>query len=155
MAKVPPIPPGFTALTPYLIVDGADRAIAFYQKAFGAVDLGRLMAPDGKKVLHAMLRIGDAFLMLNDEFPDMGAVGPKKVGGTPVIIHHYVTDVDATMAAAVAAGATVAMPAADMFWGDRFGKLVDPFGHHWSIATHIADVPPDQMAEAARKAMGG
>jgi PhnB protein len=148
MNTVQPIPPGMTAITPHLVCCGAADAIAFYARAFGAVELGRLPAPDGR-LMHAMIRIGDASLMLVDEFPEQGCLGPSAVNASPVTLHLYVADADATMAAAVAAGATVTMPLADMFWGDRYGRLVDPFGHQWSVATHVRDVSPAEMAAAA------
>ena len=134
MNTVQPIPPGMTAITPHLVCRGAADAIAFYARAFGAVELGRLPAPDGR-LMHAMIRIGDASLMLVDEFPEQGCLGPSAVNASPVTLHLYVADADATMAAAVAAGATVTMPLADMFWGDRYGIVVDPSGHRWSLAT--------------------
>ena len=145
-----PIPAGHHAITPHLVVKGASDAIEFYKRAFGAEELYRMLFPaegGGVKLGHADLRIGDSRLFLADEFPEHGAVGPS--GHSPVTIHLYVTDADATFARAVAAGATVAMPLQDMFWGDRYGKLVDPFGHHWSIATHKEDVPPEEMKRRA------
>lgn len=141
-----PIPAGMHSLTPHLVCGGAADAIAFYQRAFGAEELSRLPGPDGR-VMHASVRIGDSVLMLNDEWPEMGAVGPAKLGGSAVTIHLYVADVDAAMAKAAAAGATVTMPAADMFWGDRYGQLVDPFGHKWSLATHLQDLTPQQIQD--------
>lgn len=141
-----PIPDGMHSLTPHLVCDGAAAAIEFYKKAFGAEELSRLPGPGGM-VMHAMVRIGDSPLMLVDEWPDMGSVGPKKLKGSPVTIHHYVTDVDAAFARAVAAGATVRMPLADMFWGDRYGQLVDPFGHIWSLATHKRDLTHEQISQ--------
>ena len=148
MAK--PIPDGMHSLTPHLVCGGAADAIAFYQRAFGAEELSRLPAPDGR-VMHASVRIGDSVLMLNDEWPEMGAVGPKKLGGSAVVIHLYVTDVDAAMARAAAAGATITLPATDMFWGDRYGQLTDPFGHKWSLATHQEDLTPQQVQENLAK----
>jgi uncharacterized glyoxalase superfamily protein PhnB len=148
MAK--PIPDGMHSLTPHLVCGGAADAIAFYQRAFGAEELSRLPAPDGR-VMHASVRIGDSVLMLNDEWPEMGAVGPKKLGGSAVVIHLYVTDVDAAMARAAAAGATITLPATDMFWGDRYGQLTDPFGHKWSLATHKEDLTPQQVQENLAK----
>ena len=142
-----PIPHGFRTITPALVTKGAAEAIDFYKQAFGAEELSRMKfpCPDGSiKVGHAELRIGDSRLFLADEFPDHGSVGP--VGdSSPVVIHLYVTDADAAFAQAVEAGATVSMPLADMFWGDRHGKLIDPFGHHWAIAEHLEDLTPDQM----------
>jgi len=143
-----PIPEGNHTITPHLIVKGAAEAIDFYKRALGAEELSRMPfpAPDGSmKVGHAELRIGDSKLVLADEFPEYGAVGPT--GNSPVTIHLYVTDADAAFARAVEAGATVTMPLADMFWGDRYGKVVDPFGHHWSIAEHLEDLSPEQMME--------
>lgn len=149
-----PIPVGMHSLTPHLICAGASDAIAFYQAAFGAVELSRLPAPNGT-LMHAMLRIGDSALMLVDECPEMGVRGPKTLNGSPVTVHLYVDDVDAVVAQAVAAGATVTMPVADMFWGDRYGRLADPFGHHWSVATHIRDMTPEEIRQAvAQMAFG-
>ena len=142
---VKPVPDGMRTITPHLVCDGAAQAIDFYVKAFGAVELSRLPGPGGK-LMHAMVRIGDSMLMLVDEFPEMGAKGPKALDGSPVTIHLYVEDVDAAFARAVAAGATVRMPLADMFWGDRYGQVQDPFGHLWSMATHQRDMTPEQMA---------
>ena len=147
------IPDGFHSLTPHLTVAGASDAIEFYKKAFGATELARMPGPDGKRIMHAMLRIGDTPLMLNDEFPEMGGHGPSKFGGTAVTIHLYVEDCDAVYNRAVAAGAKGIMPPQDMFWGDRYGRLTDPFGHNWSIATHQKDMTPAEMQEAGRKAM--
>jgi uncharacterized glyoxalase superfamily protein PhnB len=143
-----PIPEGQNTLTPYLVVKGASEAIEFYKQAFGAEEICRLPfpLPDGQvKVGHAGLLIGNSSLFLADEFPGHGSKGPD--GNSPVTIHMYVTDADAAFSRAVEAGATVTMPLANMFWGDRFGKLVDPFGHHWSIAEHLEDVTPEQMKE--------
>lgn len=150
-SHVKPIPDGMRTVTPHLICDGATDAIEFYKKAFNAVELGRVPGPQGK-LLHAMIRIGDSTVMLVDEFPDWGSIGPKSLKGSPVTIHLYTQDVDALFKQAVAAGAKVAMPVEDMFWGDRYGKLEDPFGHHWSIATHVRDVKPEELKEAAQKA---
>jgi PhnB protein len=143
-----PIPDGQHAITPHLVIKGASEAIEFYKRAFGAEELHRMPmpGPDGQVRLgHAALQIGDSRLFLADEFPEYGSNGPN--GSSPVSIHLYVTDANAVFARAVEAGATVTMPLADMFWGDRYGKLVDPFGHHWSIATHLEDLTPEQMAE--------
>ncbi|WP_317205213.1 VOC family protein [Janthinobacterium sp.] len=150
MAQVKAIPEGMHSITPHLVIDGAADAIAFYKRAFGAVEAGRMAGPDGK-LMHAMLRIGDSPLMLVDEFPQWGSVGPKTLKGSPVTIHLYVEDADAVFAQALAAGATVKMPLQDMFWGDRYGVLDDPFGHHWSIATHVRDVSPEEMQKAAQQ----
>ena len=136
-------------VTPHLIVGGAAAAIDFYQRAFGAVEVMRL--PDGKGIMmHARVRIGDSIVMLLDEFPEMGARGPKAVGATSVTIHLQVPDVDALFAQAVAAGATAIMPPADMFWGDRYAIVQDPFGHSWSLATHVRDVPIEELQRAAQ-----
>ena len=152
---VQPIPDGFHTLTPHLTVRDAAAAIAFYQAAFGAVELSRHAMPDGKAIMHALLQIGDSRLMLNDEFPQMGSSGPQSLGGTPVYLNLYVKEVDALFARAIAAGAKVLMPVGDMFWGDRYGQLEDPFGHKWSIATHIEDVTPEESARRAAKLFGG
>jgi len=157
--SVPPIPPGFTALTPHLTVADAKAAIDFYVRAFGATPLGAMQAPGEARVLHAMIDIGGAKLMLNDTFGEFGAKNPGDLGGSPVTIHLYVEDVDAVFARAVAAGATPRMPPADAFWGDRYGSLVDPFGHNWSIATCKRTLTPEQieagMREAFAKPPGG
>jgi uncharacterized glyoxalase superfamily protein PhnB len=139
-------------LTPHLVCAKATEAIEFYKAAFGAVEHGRLTTPQGA-LLHAMLQIGDSPLMLVDEFPDWGALGPKTLKGSPVTIHLYVEDVDAAVKRAVDAGAKITMPVDDMFWGDRYGKVEDPFGHQWSLATHIRDVPAEEMEKVA--ASGG
>jgi len=142
---VKPIPEGFHTITPYLTVRGADRAIAFYRKAFGAEVLGRMNGPDGKTVVHAELKIGDSRLFLGDEVPGMECSSPETLGGSPTGIYLYVRDVDETFRTAVAAGATVKRPVEDMFWGDRSGSILDPFGHKWDLATHREDVPPEEM----------
>jgi uncharacterized glyoxalase superfamily protein PhnB len=152
-SNVQPIPEGMHSITPHLVCNGAADAIAFYKKAFGAEELGRLPMPNGK-LAHAMLRIGDSHVMLADEFPEWGSVGPTALKGTPVTVHLYVTDADAQFERAVAAGATVKMPLADMFWGDRYGVVEDPFGHRWSIATHVRDVAPEEMAAAMQRDCG-
>lgn len=144
MPPVKPIPDDMPALTPHLVCDDAAAAIDFYAQAFGAVEATRLSGPGGK-LMHAMLRIGGSPLMLVDEFPEMGALGPRTLKGSPVTIHLYVRDADATLARAVAAGAKVTMPLANMFWGDRYGQIEDPFGHRWSIATHLEDLTPGQI----------
>ena len=151
--KVPPIPEGMHSVTPHLVCDDASRAIEFYERAFGATDAARLPGPDGR-LMHAHVRIGDSVVMLVDENRAMGALGPRAVGGTPVTLHLYVDDVDAVFARAVAAGATAVMAPADMFWGDRYGVAEDPFGHRWSIATHVREVSADDM-QRAMQAMGG
>jgi uncharacterized glyoxalase superfamily protein PhnB len=139
-------------LSPHLICANAAAAIDFYKKAFGAREWMRMPGPDGK-LMHASLMIGDSRLMLVDEMPQWQCLSPKARGGTSVTIHMQVPNVDEVFARAVAAGAAVKMPVADQFWGDRYGVLVDPFGHEWSIATHIKDMTPEEMAEAGKKAM--
>ena len=151
--NVKPIPEGMHSITPHLTCAGAAEAIEFYKKAFNAVEGGRMPGPDGK-LMHAQMMIGDSHIMLVDEFPEWGGKGPKMLGGTPVAIHMYVNDADAIFKQAVAAGATVKMAMADMFWGDRYGVVIDPFGHMWSIATHIKDMTPEEMAQAGKAAMG-
>ena len=145
-ATVQPIPEGMATVTPHLVCAGAAQAIEFYKKAFGAIETARLPGPDGK-IMHAAVKIGDSNVMLVDEFPAYGSVGPNALKGSPVTLHLYVKDVDAAFAKAVDAGAAVKMPLADMFWGDRYGQITDPFGHIWSMATHKRDMTPEQMAE--------
>jgi uncharacterized glyoxalase superfamily protein PhnB len=135
-------------VSPHLVCDGAAAALDFYTRAFGAVELTRLTAPDGK-LIHAGMRIGDSIVMLVDEIPTMHCFGPKTLKGTPVTIHLQVPNVDELFAQAIAAGAMCVMSPADMFWGDRYGVLVDPFGHKWSIATHQRDLTPEQIQKAA------
>ena len=141
------IPQGMHSVTPHLVCAGAAKAIDFYKQAFGATEKGRLPGPDGRLV-HAAVKIGDSTVMLVDEMPEWGALGPKSLKGSPVTIHLYVDDVDAFVARAVKAGAKVTMEVADQFWGDRYGKLEDPFGHHWSVATHQRDVTPEEMKKS-------
>ena len=154
MADVKPIPDGYPRVTPYLITDGATDAVRFYAEVLGATERMRMPAPGGK-VGHAELQIGDSLIMLADEFPDMGQLSPKSVGGTPVTISVYVEDVDAVWERAQQAGATVLQPPTDQFYGDRSAQFEDPFGHRWNIATHVEDVPPDEMARRASQMMGG
>lgn len=149
-SKVKPIPDNMHTITPHLVCANASAAITFYQKAFGATELSRLPGPDGK-LMHASVRIGDSTVMLVDEFPEWGSVGPKALKGSPVTLHMYVTDVDAAFKRAVDAGATVKMTLEDMFWGDRYGVLIDPFGHQWSIATHIRDLTQAEIQEGMKK----
>jgi uncharacterized glyoxalase superfamily protein PhnB len=149
------IPEGHHTITPSLIIKGAAEAIDFYKRAFGAEEISRMAMPgsDGtEKIGHAELKFGDSRLMLADEFPSHGVLGPA--GHSPVTIHLYVTDVDTVFDRAVKAGATVKMPLMDMFWGDRYGKLEDPYGHSWSVATHIEDVPDEEMPQRMAAAMG-
>ncbi|QGR60838.1 VOC family protein [Burkholderia multivorans] len=148
---VKPIPEGMRTLTPHLICANAADAIEFYKRAFNATEVTRLAAPDGR-LAHACLAIGDSKLMLMDEMPEHHALGPKALKGTAVCLHLYVPDVDAAIAQAVAAGATLTMPATDMFWGDRYGQVEDPCGHRWSIATHQRDLTPEQIEEAMKNA---
>ncbi|HEX6722384.1 MAG TPA: VOC family protein [Burkholderiaceae bacterium] len=147
--RVKPIPEGMHSLTPHIVCAGAAEAIEFYKKAFNAREEGRVPGPDGK-IMHAMVRIGDSALMLVDEMPQWGALGPKSLKGSPVTIHLYVEDADATMAQAQKAGAKVTMPVDDAFWGDRYGQLEDPFGHRWSVATHKHDLTDEQIREAMK-----
>lgn len=146
------IPEGMENLMPHLVCADASAAIDFYKKAFDAVELVRMPMPDGR-LMHAQLQIGHSILMLHDEMPEWGALGPKARGGASVTIHRFVADVDAAVAKAVAAGAELKMPVGDMFWGDRYGVVVDPFGHAWSLATHIKDMTPDEMVQAGQEAM--
>lgn len=153
MSKVQPIPAGCHTLAPHLVVRGAANAIEFYKKAFGAEELRRMPAPQGGLLMHAELKIGDSRIMLCDEFPMPGTWrSPQSLGGTTVTVHLFTADADATFERAVKAGATVKMPLTDMFWGDRYGRLADPFGHEWSIATHIKDLSADEVAAAAAAA---
>ena len=148
---VQPVPDGYHTLTPFLTVRDAARAIEFYKEAFGAKERGVAKRPDGK-VMHAELIIGDSIIMLADEFPDFGVVSPDALGGSPMGLHIYLDGVDAAFDRAVKAGAEVEMPVADQFWGDRYGKLKDPFGHRWSIGTHIKDMSADEMKQAMDEA---
>jgi PhnB protein len=142
--SVKPIPDGYGTVTPYLIVSGAARAIDFYQTVFGATERLRLPTPSGG-VAHAEIQIGDSLVMLADECPERGAKGPHTVGGSPVNLHVYVTDVDAVYAKALAAGAKPVRPVENQFYGDRSGGFVDPFGHTWGVATHVEDVSPEEL----------
>ncbi len=146
--NVKPIPDGYRAVTPYLFIKGAARAIDFYKQVFGATERMRLEMPGGT-IGHAELALGDSVIMLGDECPSMKALGPQAVGGTPVMIHLYVPDVDATFSKAVAAGAKVLQPVEDKFYGDRSGTITDPFGHQWGLATHKEDVPPEEIRKRA------
>ena len=149
---VQPVPDGYNTVSPYLAVEDAATAIAYYKKAFGATERVRMEAPDGK-IGHAELEIGDSIVMLADPFPQASTKPPHELGGTSAGVFLYVEDVDQVVKRAVEAGATVTMEVADQFWGDRFGTVTDPFGHVWSVATHIEDVPPAEMAERAKAAM--
>ena len=141
------IPEGMHTVTPHLICADAANAMDFYMKAFNAVEISRMPGPDGK-LMHGSFRIGDSVLMINEENPEWGTMGPKSLKGSPVTIHLYVEDVDAVVEQAARAGAKVTMPVADMFWGDRYGKVEDPYGHQWSIGTHVRDVTPEEMRKA-------
>ena len=148
------IPDGMHTVTPHLICKGAAEAIEFYKRAFGATELSRLPGQNGR-LMHAMIRIGDSAVMLADEMPEWGGLGPQSLKGTPVAIHLYVQDVDAVAAQAVRAGAKTTMPVSDMFWGDRYGQIEDPFGHRWSIATRVRDVAPADIQKAMQQQMCG
>ncbi|MDQ3747161.1 MAG: VOC family protein [Acidobacteriota bacterium] len=152
--KVKPIPEGYGTVTPYLIVDGAARAIEFYKEAFGAEESFRMEGPGGR-VGHAEIKIGDSHVMLADEHPEMGARGPQSFGGSPISLVLYVEDVDATVRRAVKAGAKLTRPVANQFYGDRTGGLEDPFGHAWYVATHVEDVSEEEMKKRAAAAHQG
>ena len=149
-AKVKPIPDGMHAVTPHLVCAGAADAIEFYKKAFGATEAARMPGPDGK-LMHAAVNIGDSCVMLVDENKEWGMLGPKALNGTPVTLHLYVENVDKFAEKATAAGAKVVMPVADMFWGDRYGVLEDPFGHRWSVATHTRDLSDEEIRQGMAK----
>lgn len=149
---VSPIPEGYHSVTPYLILKDAAAAIEFYKKAFGAVELLRVAAPDGK-IGHAEIKIGDSPVMLSDEYPDMGFKGPESLGGTSVNLMIYVDDVDKVFPQAIAAGGKEMRPLQNQFYGDRSGTLTDPFGHVWTISTHVEDVSEEEMAKRAEAAM--
>ncbi len=153
-SKKPAKRPEMHTVTPHLVCAGAADAIEFYKKAFGAVEMMRLPGPQGK-LMHASVRIGDSIVMLVDEIPQCGALGPKSLKGSPVTIHLNVPDVDAIVADAVEAGAKITMPVADMFWGARYGQIEDPFGHRWSVATHIRDMSPEEIKKAAAQMCSG
>jgi uncharacterized glyoxalase superfamily protein PhnB len=155
MSKPQPIPAGMEGLIPHLVCDPCSEAIAFYKKAFGAEEIARMPAPGGSKIMHAEIRIGKSMVFLVDDFPEFcegKSESPKTLTGTPVTIHRYVDNCDAAIKRAQDAGAKVVMPAADMFWGDRYGVVVDPFGHKWSLATHVKDQTPEQTKAAMNEA---
>jgi PhnB protein len=154
MPDVDPIPDGFPRVTPYLHVDGAAEAIDFYVNILGAKERMRMPAPEGK-LGHAELELGESVIMLADEFPEMDVRGPKDVGGTSVTLHVYVEDVDSVFDAALKAGASEVRAVENQFYGDRTGQFEDPWGHRWSVATHVEDVPPDEMEKRAAEAMSG
>ena len=147
--KTNPVPEGFRSVTPHITVKDAGAAIDFYKKAFGAEEIMRVPGPGGRGVMHAEIRIGDSVIMLNDEFPGPCAKAPTSLNGTTLAIHLYVSDADAAYKKAVDAGAAATMPLQDMFWGDRYGSVTDPFGHLWSIATHVEDVSPEECGKRA------
>ena len=152
MATAPPVPERFHTITPHLVVRNATDAVEFYKKAFGAEEIARMPRPDGKGVMHCELKIGDSLIMLCDEMPQMERwLSPQSLNGTTVAVHLYVNEVDAVFDKAVRAGATVSMPVMDAFWGDRYGKVTDPFGHEWSIATHMKDLTPEEMQKGAEE----
>ena len=148
-SSVRKIPEGMHSVTPLLVCAGAADAIDFYKKAFNAAELSRLPGANGK-LMHASIRIGDSVIMLTDEFPDWGSFGPKSLKGSSVVIHLYVENADAFLANAVKAGVKVTMPVSETFWGDRYGQFEDPFGHRWSVGTHVRDVTPEQMQQAMK-----
>ena len=154
MTPVQPIPEGYPRLSPYLCIDGAARAIEFYTEVLGATEKMRMPGPDGK-IGHAELALGESVIMLADEHPDIGFLSPLRIGGTAVTLHTYVEDVDAVFERALAAGAKSLSPVENQFYGDRSAQFEDPFGHRWSIATHVEDVDPDEMARRAEQASGG
>ncbi len=155
MSTVKPIPDNYPRVCPYLCVDGAADALDFYHDVFGAVDRGeRMVSPDGR-IGHAEIGIGDAVIMVSDEWSDYGALGPKKIGGTPVTLVVYVEDCDATFQRGIDRGATVVRPLETHFYGDRAGQFLDPWGHQWNVMSHVEDVPPDEMQRRAQAAMGG
>lgn len=154
MANPKPIPDDYPRVTPYLCIDGASAAIDFYTKVLGASERMRMPVPGGK-LAHAEIQIGGSVIMLSDEYPEMGARGPKALGGTPVTIHVYVEDVDEVFDRAISAGATAVSQVENQFYGDRSGQFEDPFGHRWNVASHVEDVSPDEMAKRAAEVMGG
>lgn len=149
--QVNPVPDGYHSITPYLIVDGAAKAIEFYKEALGATEVMRMEWGEGK-IGHAEIQIGDSRVMLADEHPEMGAKGPGAFGGSPVMMHLYLPEVDAVVERAVAAGAELERPVKDQFYGDRSGMIKDPFGHRWAISTHVEDLSPEEM-ERRKEAM--
>lgn len=151
---VKPIPDGYSTVTPYLYIRGAARAIEFYQQAFGATEVFRMAGPDGR-IGHAEIQIGNARIMLADEHPEIGALSPQTIGGSPVSFLLYAEDVDKMVEQAVAAGAKLVRPVADQFYGDRTGGVEDPFGHAWYVATHVEDVPPEELERRAAAQRAG
>ena len=151
MSSVKRVPEGYNTITPGLVVSGAHKAIEFYKQAFGAEVVGIKTTPDGSKIAHSDIKIGNSHVFVNDEFPEMGARAPQAGGPAPVSLNLYVEDADALFNQAVAAGATVLMPLADQFWGDRWGMVADPFGHVWSVASHVADLTDEEIDKAANE----
>ena len=143
--SVSPIPAGYNSVSPYLVVSNSAEALEFYEKALGAETVMVMPGPSGQAVMHAEMRIGNSIVMMTDENPQFNMLSPTKLGGTAVSMHLYVEDVDAGFARATEAGCTVVFPPSDMFWGDRFCKVTDPYGHLWSLASHTEDVPPEEM----------
>jgi PhnB protein len=157
MSKIHPVPAGHDHLIPHLCCSPCTEAMAFYKKAFGAEEIQRMPAPDGKRIMHASMKIGNSLFFLNDDFPEYcgGQKNtPIALGGTPVSLHRYVENVDAAIKRAEGAGAKVAMPAADMFWGDRYGVIIDPYGHKWSFASRIKNLTAEQMNAGMQEAFG-
>ena len=152
MNEVKKIPDGYHSITPMLIVKDGLKAIEYYKKVFGAIDKGTMMMPDNKSVAHAELLIGDSKIMLSDEFPEMKSLSPTTIGGSPVSLYLYVEDVDKTFNLAVTEGGKSLFPVQDRFYGDRHGTIQDPFGHIWSIATHVKDLTKEEMKKAAEEA---
>lgn len=155
MSDVKPVPDGFTRLSPHIVLPDPMAAMDFYQKVFGAQPGLVMKMPGTEMVMHAEMKFGDTMLMISGEFPDMGVQGPAAIGGSPVTMHLYNEDVDAVVQKATEAGAEVTMPPMDMFWGDRYCKLKDPWGHSWSVATHIADPTEEEMMQAMAAMMSG
>ena len=151
--QVKPIPEGMHTVTPHLVCAGAVEAIDFYKKAFNAMEITRIPGQQGK-LIHALIRIGDSTVMLIDEFPEWNSFGPKALKGTSVTLHLYVEDADTFVKRAVEVGAKIIMPLDDMFWGDRYGVIEDPFGHRWSVATHMRDVSPEELLKGAQQSCG-
>lgn len=151
-AKVKPIPEGYRNITPYLTIKNAAAAIDFYKQAFGAQERMRMTDPGGR-IGHAEIQIGDSVVMMSDEYPEMGAQSPQSIGGTAVMMHLYVEDVDAVVERALKAGGTLERPVEDQFYGDRAGLVTDPFGHKWWVSTHVEDVPPEELEQRAKAAM--
>lgn len=152
MADVTPVPEDFHTITPYLICRDAAAAVEFYERAFGARELYRNLAPNGHSIIHSELLIGDSRFFINEEFPRYGQHSPLQYGGSAVTLHLYVQDVDTLFETAVAAGAEVSVPLDDQFWGDRYGRVRDPFGHEWSLASRIEDLSPDEVHQRAEAA---